>query len=104
MNIWAGIVLAAVGSYLFRLLPLELLARIPTSDWLDRAGMLIAPVAFAALAASAVAGGGGAATETVARLVAIAVAAAVALVTRSTPATLGTGMAALWIASAVLPG
>jgi len=104
MTVWIAIALAAAGSYLLRLLPLALLGRIGTPAWLERAGGLVAPVAFAAMAASAVAGGAGSVSDAVARLLAVTVAAVVAVRTRSTPAALGAGMAVLWIASAVLPG
>ena len=104
MSVWIAIVLAGLGSYLLRMLPVALLGRLPTPAWLDRAGVLVAPVAFAALAATAVAGGAGIGTGVLAKLVAVTVAAGVAHRTRSTAATLVVGMAALWIASAVLPG
>ena len=104
MSVWIAIVVAGVGSYLLRMLPVALLGLFRTPAWLDRAGVLVAPVAFAALAATAVAGGTGTGTGVLARLVAVTVAAGVAHRTRSTAATLVVGMAALWIASAVLPG
>jgi branched-subunit amino acid transport protein len=103
MSVWIAIVLAGLGSYLLRMLPVALLGRFPTPTWLDRAGVLVAPVAFAALAATAVAGGAGMGTGVLAKVVAVAVAAGVAHRTRSTAATLAVGMAALWIASAALP-
>jgi branched-subunit amino acid transport protein len=102
MSIWPPLVLAAAGSYLLRLLPLLLLDRIPAPAWLDRAGTLVAPVAFAAMAASAVAGGARTPADTAARLVAVVAAAVVAYRSRSTAATLVTGMAVLWLASAIL--
>jgi branched-subunit amino acid transport protein len=105
MSIWIAIVVAGIGSYLLRMLPVALLGLFRTPAWLDRAGVLVAPVAFAALAATAVAGGtGGTGAGVLARLVAVTVAAGVAHRTRSTAATLVVGMAALWIASAVLAG
>ncbi|HZB48497.1 MAG TPA: AzlD domain-containing protein [Mycobacteriales bacterium] len=104
MSVWIAIVLAGLGSYLLRMLPVALLGRFPTPAWLDRAGVLVAPVAFAALAATAVAGGAGMDTNVLARVVAVTVAAGVAHRTRSTAATLAVGMAALWIASAAFPG
>jgi branched-subunit amino acid transport protein len=104
MSVWIAIVVAGVGSYLLRMLPVALLGLVRTPAWLDRAGVLVAPVAFAALAATAVAGGAGTGAGVLARLVAVTVAAGVAHRTRSTAATLVAGMAALWIASAVLPG
>lgn len=104
MSVWIAIVAAGIGSYLLRMLPVALLGLFRTPAWLDRAGLLVAPVAFAALAATAVAGGTGTGAGVLAKLVAVTVAAGVAHRTRSTAATLVVGMAALWIASAVLPG
>jgi branched-subunit amino acid transport protein len=101
MNVWVALLLAGLGTFLLRMLPVALLGRIPSPGWLDRAGFLVAPVAFAAMAASAVAGGAATGAETTARLAAVAVAAAVAYRTRSTAATLATGMATLWIVSTV---
>ena len=100
MSVWVAILLAGLGTFLLRMLPVALLGRFPAPGWLDRAGILVAPVAFAAMAASAVTAGATTGAATTARLGAVAV----AYRTRSTAATLVTGMATLWIVTAVLPG
>ena len=75
MSVWIAIVAAGIGSYLLRMLPVALLGLFRTPAWLDRAGLLVAPVAFAALAATAVAGGTGTGAGVLAKLVAVTVAA-----------------------------
>jgi len=98
MSAWIAVLGAGVVSFLIRILPVAALSNRPPPAWLDRVGALAAPVAFAALVGSAVAasaaGGRG---ELVPRLVAITVAAAVALKTRSTPWTVLSGLAVLWL-------
>ena len=95
------IVVSGVGCYLLRILPVELLGRRQTPAWLDRVAVLSAPVAFAALAVSALAASAGDGVAVLLpRLAAVAVAAVVAHRTRSTAATIGAGMLTLWIACA----
>jgi branched-subunit amino acid transport protein len=97
------IAVSGVACYLLRIGPAELLGRAPTPPWLDRVAVLSAPVAFAALAATALAGAAsGGFAVLLPRLVAVAVAAAVAHRTRSTAATIGTGMLTLWLTAAAL--
>jgi branched-subunit amino acid transport protein len=101
MTAYMAILLGAAASYLLRILPVALLDRVPTPRWLDRAGVLVAPVAFAAMAASAVAGRASTIGSAIPPLAAITVAAVVAWRSNSTPATLAAGMATLWTVSAL---
>jgi branched-subunit amino acid transport protein len=55
MNVWIAVIAAGVLSYLLRVGPVMLLGRIDGPTWTERAGDLIGPVAFAALAGSALA-------------------------------------------------
>jgi branched-subunit amino acid transport protein len=55
MSAWIAVALAGVITYLLRIGPVLLLTRYDTPSWTERAGDLVGPVAFAALAASAVA-------------------------------------------------
>jgi branched-subunit amino acid transport protein len=95
------IVVSGVGCYLLRILPVWLLGRRQAPAWLDRVAVLSAPVAFTALAVSALAtSAGGGAAVLLPRMTAVAVAAVVAHRTRSTAATIGAGMLTLWLAGA----
>jgi branched-subunit amino acid transport protein len=93
--------LCGVACYLLRIVPVELLGRIETPGWLDRVAVLIAPVAFTALTVGALAGAASGGLEIVLpRVAGILVAVVVAQRTRSTSATIVTGMVTLWLASA----
>lgn len=99
---WLAVLLAGAGCYLLRLLPVAVLSRRPPPRWLAAVGPLLSPVAFAALAASAVAADLGADPAVVAgRLAALAVAGVVAWRTRSTSGAVVAGMATLWLVRAL---
>ena len=101
MSAWVAVLAAGAVSYLIRVLPVAVLSSRTPPPWLDRVGVLAAPVAFAALLAATVASSAeGGADELVPRLLAIVVAAAVAHRTRSTTWTVVSGMVVLWLGSA----
>ena len=105
MNAWTVILAAGLGSYLFRLSMIVLFDRITMPAYLQRASELVAPAAFAALAAAGVATvcmGLGAA-RAAAPLAAVAVAVIAVLRTGSPQAAILAGMPALWVATALLP-
>ena len=56
MTALAVIVVSGLACYLLRIGPVELLGRTQTPPWLDRVAVLSAPVAFTALAVTALAG------------------------------------------------
>ena len=105
MNAWMVIVAAGLGSYLFRLSMIVLFERITMPAYLQRASQLVAPAAFAALAASGVAAacGGLGLTGAAAPLIAVAAAVIAVLRTGSAQAAILAGMPALWVATALLP-
>jgi branched-subunit amino acid transport protein len=105
MSTWIVIVAAGLDSYLFRLSMIILTGRITMSAYLERASGLVAPAAFAALAAAGVAAAcsGLGITETAAPLAAVAAAVIAVLRTGSSRAAILAGMPALWVATAVLP-
>jgi branched-subunit amino acid transport protein len=105
MNTWIVIVAAGLGSYLFRLSMIILTSRITTPPYLERASRLVAPAAFAALAAAGVAAAcsGLGITGAAAPLVAVAVAVIAVLRTGSPQAAILAGMPASWVATALLP-
>jgi branched-subunit amino acid transport protein len=102
MSTWIVIVAAGLGSYLFRLSMIILTGRITMPAYLERASGLVAPAAFAALAAAGVAAAcsGLGITETAAPLAAAVIAV---LRTGSSRAAILAGMPALWVATALLP-
>ena len=106
MSTWIVVVAAGLGSYLFRLSMIVLAGRIKMPAYLERASGLVAPVAFAALAAAGVAAAcrGLGATQAVAPLAAVAAAVIAVLRTGSPPAAILAGMPTLWITTALLPG
>jgi branched-subunit amino acid transport protein len=105
MSTWIVIVAAGLGSYLFRLSMIILTGRITMPAYLERASGLVAPAAFAALAAAGVAAAcrGLGITKTAAPLAAVAAAVIAVLRTGSSRAAILAGMPALWAATAVLP-
>ena len=104
MSIWLVVVLAGAGSYAFRVSMLVARARFRVPAVLDRAGPFAVPVAFAALAASAIgrytAEAGMAALPA---LVAVTVGAVVSRRTGNAQAALLTGLPVMWVLSAI-PG
>jgi branched-subunit amino acid transport protein len=90
-------VLAGVVTYVLRFAPLALMRRFERPQWMDRVGDLVAPAAFAAMAAAALATAAatGPAGAGAGRLAAAAVAGAVAHRTRSMWAAIVVGMVAM---------
>ena len=105
MSTWIVIVAAGLGSYLFRLSMIVLTSRITMPPDLERASGLVAPAAFAALAAAGVAAacGGLGITRSAAPLVAVAAAVIAVLRTGSPQAAILVGMPVLWVTTALLP-
>jgi branched-subunit amino acid transport protein len=99
MSTWIVIVAAGLGSYLFRLSMILLTSRITMPPYLERASGLVAPAAFAALAAAGVAAAcsGLGMTGAAAPLAAVAAAVIAVLRTGSPQAAILVGMPALWI-------
>lgn len=101
---WLMTLVLAVGTWLMRSLPIMLHGAVPTPPWLER---LLKHVPVAALTALVVPGAlyvkaNGAYEFAPARTIAAAIALLVALRTKNTLLTLGAGMAALWVAQALL--
>ena len=105
MSTWIVIVAAGLGSYLFRLSMIILTSRITLPAYLERASGLVAPAAFAALAAAGVATActGLGVTRAAAPLAAAAAAVIAVLRTRSPQAAILVGMPTLWITAGLLP-
>jgi branched-subunit amino acid transport protein len=103
MSSVAVIVVAGLMTYLLRFVPIALLHRYEPPAWLDRSGRLVAPVAFAALAAVALASAApDGPVVLLPRVAAIGAAVVTAMRTRSTWATIAVGMATLWLTSQVI--
>ena len=104
MNAWIAILAAGLGSYLFRLSAIVLIDRITMPGYLQRASRLVAPAAFAALAAAGVTAAcrGLGATQAVAPLAAVAAAVIAVLRTGSSYAAILVGMPTLWITTSLL--
>ena len=104
MSSWIVIVAAGLGSYLFRLSMIILTSRITMPPYLERASGLVAPAAFAALAAAGVAAAcrGLGVTQAAAPLAAVAAAVIAVVRTRSPQAAILVGMPALWITTSLL--
>ena len=104
MSTWIVIVAAGLASYLFRLSMIILTSRITLPSYLERASGLVAPAAFAALAAAGVAAAcsGLGITGAAAPLAAVAAAVIAVLRTGSPQAAILVGMPALWVATALL--
>lgn len=104
MNAWIVIVAAGLGSYLLRISMIIATGRFRMPAQLDKASALVAPAAFATLAATSIggavvsAGGRGA----VAPLAAVAVAALAVIRTGSRHAALLAGMPTLWAVTALM--
>ena len=97
MSVWLVVVLAGAACLVIRVLPVALLSSRPVPGWLDRVGPLTAPVAFAALGASAVTGSAaGGADELLPLVAAVGAGGLVAHRTRSTGWAVAAGMAVLW--------
>jgi branched-subunit amino acid transport protein len=104
MNAWIVILAAGLGSYLFRLSMVVLVDRITMPAFLGRASGLVAPAAFAALAAAGVATACTSlgATQAAAPLAAVAAAVIAVLRTGSSYAAILVGMPTLWITTSLL--
>jgi branched-subunit amino acid transport protein len=102
MSTWTIVLLAGSVSFALRLVPVLLLSHRAMPEWLDRAGPLTAPVAFAALATSALVGAASGGTGELLPLVAgVTVGALVAVRTRSTAWAVVAGMVAVWTGAAL---
>ncbi len=102
MSTWSIVLLAGLASFALRLVPVLLFSRRALPAWLDRVGPLTAPVAFAALCASAVVGAASSgAAELIPLLVGVAVAGLVALHTRCTTSAVVAGMVTVWTTTAL---
>ena len=104
MNAWAAVLLAGVGSYLLRVSMLVLAARRGLPPIVERSARVAVPVAFAALATTALAAEVGADTESLAPVAAVAVGGVAVHRTGSVHAALLAGMPTMWLLSAVLAG
>jgi branched-subunit amino acid transport protein len=101
MNAWLVILAAGAGSYLMRLSMIVLAGRMRLPQRLEDASALVAPAAFAALAATALAGAAVSA-QALPALAAAAVAAIAALRTGFSGAAVLAGMPTFWVLSALL--
>jgi branched-subunit amino acid transport protein len=106
MNAGIVILAAGVGTYLLRLSMIATADRIRMPARLDNATVLVAPSAFAALAATSIAGISLSAgmIGALAPLTAVAVAVLAVLRTGSRYAAVLAGMPTLWLMTALLPG
>ena len=105
MNAWTVILAAGLGSYLFRLSMIVLFDRITMPASLERASQLVAPAAFAAMAAAGLATACmclGAA-QAAAPLAAVAAAVIAVLRTGSPQAAILAGLPVFWVTGALLP-
>lgn len=102
MTAWLVIIAAGVGSYLLRLSMITAADRVRLPTRLEQASELVAPAAFAALAATAIAEATLAAGAAPAPLIATAVAVLAAARTGSPQAALLAGMPTLWLITALL--
>jgi branched chain amino acid efflux pump len=105
MNAWTVILAAGLGSYLFRLSMIVLFDRITMPAYLQRASELVAPAAFAAMAAVGIAAAcmGLGVARAAAPLAAVAAAVLAVLRTGSSQAAILAGMPVLWVTTALLP-
>jgi len=105
MNAWTVILAAGSGSYLFRLSMIVLFDRITMPASLERASQLVAPAAFAAMAAAGLATAcmSIGAAQAAAPLAAVAAAVIAVLRTGSSQAAILAGLPVLWVTSALLP-
>ena len=103
MSVWIAVLLAGAASYLLRVVPVAWLGGRTTPAWLERTGPLVGPVAFAALAGSALAGAVG--VGLVAAVPLLAAALVTGVLTRVTGAptrSVLAGMVVLWALAALL--
>ena len=105
MNAWTVILAAGLGSYLFRLSMIVLFDRITMPASLERASRLVAPAAFAAIAAAGLATAcmSLGASQAAAPLTASAAAVIAVLRTGSPQAAILAGMPVFWVTTALLP-
>lgn len=102
MNAWSVIALAGAGSYLFRISMLVIAARTAVPAVVERAAAFAVPVAFAGLAASALANHtADAGTGAVPALAGVAVGIAAVRRTGAAPAAILAGMPTMWVLSAL---
>jgi branched-subunit amino acid transport protein len=100
MNAWSVIILAAAGSYLLRISMLVLAARAGVPAVVERAASLAVPVAFAGLAAGALATyTAKAGTGAVPALAGVAVGIAAVRRTGASQAAILAGMPTMWLLS-----
>ena len=106
MSAWIVIGAVGLGSYVFRLSMILLIDRITMPSQLDRAAGLVAPAAFAALAAGGVATActSGGASQAAAPLAAVAAAVIAVLRSGSSYAAILVGMPTFWITTSLLSG
>lgn len=106
MTAFIVIVLAGLGSYLFRISMIVLAERMRLPEPLERASAFVAPAAFAALAATGVAAAslGADVATAVPPLGAVVVAAAAVRMTRRSYAAPLAGMPVLWLLTTVVGG
>jgi branched-subunit amino acid transport protein len=101
VNAMTVVVLAGVGSFLYRFSIVALIDRIATPKWLERVASFVVPAVFAGLAASALAGpvnrGG---IDALAPVVAVAVTGALVVRGRAVPVAFASGLGSLWAVSA----
>jgi branched-subunit amino acid transport protein len=103
MSVWLVVVAAGLGSYLFRVSMLVLAARVGLPPFIERAARHAVPVAFAALATTAVAGTVALEPAAIAPIAAVAAAVVGVRRTGSPHTALVAGMPTFWALSAVLP-
>ena len=103
MNAWTVVLMAGVGSYLFRLSMIGFADRIRLPARFDDSAALVAPTAFAALAVTSVAGAvlGAGLPQASAPLAAAAIAVLAVLRTGSSHAAVLAGMPTLWLLTAL---
>jgi len=105
MNAWTVILAAGLGSYLFRLSMIVLFDRITMPAFLERASQLVAPAAFAAMAAAGLATAcmGQGTVQAAPSLAAVAAAIIAVLRTGSSQAAILAGMPVFWLTTVLLP-
>jgi branched-subunit amino acid transport protein len=105
MSVWLAILVAGLGSYLFRISMVVLADRVTMPALLERASTFVAPAAFAALAAGGIAANtaGVDVAGWTAPLAAVVIAVVAVRLTGRPYAALLAGMPTLWILSAVVP-
>ncbi|MFW5899000.1 MAG: AzlD domain-containing protein [Jiangellaceae bacterium] len=106
MTAWLVVLLAGLGSYLFRISMVVLANRVTLPETVMRASAFVAPAAFAALAATGVTAGivGLDLVGALPPLAAVVVAVAVVLRTGRPYYAVVAGMPTLWLLTAVLGG